>query len=205
MDEGILSNRSQLPVTQLNYGGSADRFSWVTFHLGPLRCSGKVDGGVYPSEMTEHRLSQIEHDIESLENQSPHGSAYFTAHTNTNYYSIGVVPFKNVLVDKNTGLDHTTGRITIQISGVYHFVTTIRQDGASNNAVAISIMHNGKSVCYTYTNDDYHSEEHMLPCAATIEAAAGDTVYVYLHSGQIEDNSSTSPSCTFTGFLITTV
>ena len=36
VDIGILTNMDQLPVTQLNYGDSQDRISWIQYDLGPL-------------------------------------------------------------------------------------------------------------------------------------------------------------------------
>ena len=36
VDVGILTNMDQLPVTQLNYGDSQDRISWIEYNLGPL-------------------------------------------------------------------------------------------------------------------------------------------------------------------------
>ena len=36
IDIGILTNMDQLPVTQLNYGDSQDRISWIEYELGPL-------------------------------------------------------------------------------------------------------------------------------------------------------------------------
>ena len=50
VDEGLLSNKDQLPVTQLNYGDSESRYSWIFYSLGSLRCSGKSPNAMYPSE-----------------------------------------------------------------------------------------------------------------------------------------------------------
>ena len=53
IDDGILSNLDQLPVTQLNYGESDNRFSWILYKLGYLACSGKASTAVYPSELED--------------------------------------------------------------------------------------------------------------------------------------------------------
>ena len=50
VDEGILTAMNQLPVTQLAYGGSLGRFSFVLYKLGYLECIGKSSTAVYPSE-----------------------------------------------------------------------------------------------------------------------------------------------------------
>ena len=52
VDSGLLTNKNQLPVSQLNYGDSAGRYSWIEYELGPLICQGQ--GGLYPSESFEH-------------------------------------------------------------------------------------------------------------------------------------------------------
>ena len=36
VDVGVLTNMDQLPVTQLNYGDSQERVSWIEYELGPL-------------------------------------------------------------------------------------------------------------------------------------------------------------------------
>ena len=52
VDSGLLTNKNELPVSQLNYGDSAGRYSWIEYELGPLICQGQ--GGLYPSESFEH-------------------------------------------------------------------------------------------------------------------------------------------------------
>ena len=47
-DTGILSSRDQLPVTQLAYGDSNHRYSFIHYALGDFVCYGKR--GLYPSE-----------------------------------------------------------------------------------------------------------------------------------------------------------
>ena len=64
VDEGILSNKSQLPVVQLNYGDSLNRFSWIIYKLENLKCYGKANGVIYPSEQNEDRIKNIEDDVE---------------------------------------------------------------------------------------------------------------------------------------------
>jgi len=68
IDEGILTSKEQLPVTQLNYGGSADRFSWILYRLDYLRCSGKAVGAEYPSEHTQNEIHEIEAKIQENTN-----------------------------------------------------------------------------------------------------------------------------------------
>ena len=64
LDTGILSNKTQLPITKLNYGGSGSRFAWILYQIGNLKCHGKADGVLYPSEQTDDRLTKVENDVE---------------------------------------------------------------------------------------------------------------------------------------------
>ena len=70
IDEGILTSKSQLPVTQLNYGGSSNRFSWILYKIEFLECHGKSDDGEYPSERNSNRIDAIETDIVALKSRS---------------------------------------------------------------------------------------------------------------------------------------
>ena len=69
VDEGTLTNKNQLPVMKLNYGGSDGRFSWILYKLENLRCWGKADGVIYPSEHYQTKLQTIENDILENSNQ----------------------------------------------------------------------------------------------------------------------------------------
>ena len=70
VDEGILTNMDQLPITQLNYGGSEERFSWILYKVDYLKCSGKGQGVVYPSELYQNKLETIEAEIDGLSNRA---------------------------------------------------------------------------------------------------------------------------------------
>jgi len=48
IDSGVITSKSQLPITKLLYGDSEKRYSYIKYSLGPLICSGK--NGIYPSE-----------------------------------------------------------------------------------------------------------------------------------------------------------
>lgn len=48
IDDGILTSTSKLPVIKLNYGGSVNLLSKITYNLDALICSGKASH--YPSE-----------------------------------------------------------------------------------------------------------------------------------------------------------
>ena len=58
VDAGVISSKSQLPITKLLYGDSEKRYSWIEYSLGNLVCSGK--SGKYPSE---ERLNQLKDKI----------------------------------------------------------------------------------------------------------------------------------------------
>ena len=69
IDDGTLKNKDQLPVIQLNYGGSGGRFSQIKYKLDNLRCAGKSDLAVYPSERDENILDVIENVIRNNTNE----------------------------------------------------------------------------------------------------------------------------------------
>ena len=50
-DSGILSNKNDLPIMQLNYGAGDGRFSFIAYQLGFLECTGKADVAEYPSDL----------------------------------------------------------------------------------------------------------------------------------------------------------
>ena len=64
-----LTNKDQLPVTQVNYGGSGGRFSWILYKVDYLKCSGKRHGVSYPSEIYQNKLQAIENDIQQNVNE----------------------------------------------------------------------------------------------------------------------------------------
>jgi len=64
IDDGILTSKTQLPVTQLNYGGGGS----ISYEVDFLKCHGKVNGGEYPSERNSNRIAAIEADIEENQN-----------------------------------------------------------------------------------------------------------------------------------------
>ena len=101
VDEGILSNRDHLPVIQLKYGGSRERYSWLVYELGELRCHGKAVDKIYPSEQNAHRLENIETSVKDL-----------TSVTKENTNSIGD------LVENTLELKNVTGEHMQEISGL---------------------------------------------------------------------------------------
>jgi len=58
--------RNTLPVTELHYGGSGERFSWILYELGFLQCNGKAKDAEYPSEIYKNHLEEIDGDIDQL-------------------------------------------------------------------------------------------------------------------------------------------
>ena len=65
----MLSDKNQLPVTQLNYGGSESRYSWIIYKLGHLECYGKAAGAHYPSEELPDRIQALEDDVQENSNE----------------------------------------------------------------------------------------------------------------------------------------
>ena len=69
VDEGTLTNKNQLPVMKLNYGGSDGRFSWILYKVENLKCWGKAGGVRYPSEYYQTKFETIEKDIQENADQ----------------------------------------------------------------------------------------------------------------------------------------
>ena len=66
IDEGVLTSMDQLPVTQLNYGDSQARYSWIYYSLGQLRCYGKSKPYPNEEEITE-MFDDIHENIKDLQ------------------------------------------------------------------------------------------------------------------------------------------
>ena len=64
-----MTNKDQLPVIQLNYGASGGRFSQIKYKLDNLRCAGKADLVVYPSEHDENIIDVIENVMRNNTNE----------------------------------------------------------------------------------------------------------------------------------------
>jgi len=69
VDVGLLTSKTQLPVTKLYYGDSEARYSYIKYDLGNLICSGK--SGSYPSQERDNQLYiQLKGEIGELEAQT---------------------------------------------------------------------------------------------------------------------------------------
>ena len=77
VDSGILTNKSQLPVMKLSYGGSMNRFAWISYKLGFLKFFGRAKNVIYPSEANEHRIKSIESRTKNLEEKVEMTDYYF--------------------------------------------------------------------------------------------------------------------------------
>ena len=53
VDEGVLTNKDQLPVTELAYGGGSGLYSFISYNLGHLECRGKDSIQPYPGEVSD--------------------------------------------------------------------------------------------------------------------------------------------------------
>ena len=52
-DEGVLTNKDQLPVSQVAYGGGSGLYNFILYKLGYLECIGKDSGELYPGEIDD--------------------------------------------------------------------------------------------------------------------------------------------------------
>ena len=227
VDNGILTSKSQLPVTQLNYGGGSNRFSWILYEVDFLKCQGKSDDGEYPSARNSNRIAAIEADIEQNQNKIEENQnnieenqnkieesqnkieenqnnieenqnnieenqnnieenqnkisevAYFTA-TPTAHFSTGgqPIPFPNIVNEQNSGFDGSTGVMTTQIKGLYHFTASIMADSSAQ--LDVYLMHNNNPVHRAYESA---SGYNMVTVTATLPLQIGDSVFVKINSG----------------------
>ena len=51
IDEGVLTDRDQLPVRELAYGNGAGVYNALSYMVGHLECTGKDPKSVYPSKI----------------------------------------------------------------------------------------------------------------------------------------------------------
>ena len=128
-DNGILTSMSQLPVTQLNYGGSSRPISWIEYNLGkmfadylmiskinylillrfwtsfsrPFVCTGKSK--IFPSEI---RSTNFEFMIAANETGIIIQKNY-------------PVKLNQIVYDKTLGYLNPNGTFTAPVDGLYRF------------------------------------------------------------------------------------
>ena len=84
IDEGVLTSMNQLPVTQLNYGDSQARYSWIYYELGQFRCYGKSRPYPNEEEITE-MFDDIHDNIKDLQQRTDK----YDPSTYTRFYAMG--------------------------------------------------------------------------------------------------------------------
>ena len=162
----------QLPVTQLNYGDSQARYSWIYYTLGQFQCYGKSKP--YPNEekITEF-FDDIHENINHLhqwtDKYDPAGYPRFYA-MGDNVAIVGGSGYTPLLYNKldynlgdgfmkETGVFRTpqgkglTVRKTlkyknksISLAGLYEFIFNLKRDCLEENIKITHIMLNDKNV-----------------------------------------------------------
>ena len=82
----------QLPVTKLSYGDDSNRYQWIKYELGHLRCFGKK--GYYPSEgryqpqidTINGNIAYISQDIGEIKIEVIHIGNYSSGFSKQNYF-----------------------------------------------------------------------------------------------------------------------
>ena len=107
IDNGLLSAMDQLPVTQLNFGGGSNRFSWILYKLGFLECNGKAELAQYPSETIDNKIDAVIEDIADLTMTSEvHATSIKTLETTTSNQGASI----NHLQSDVAGLEEKANR-----------------------------------------------------------------------------------------------
>lgn len=119
IDEGVLTSMNQLPVTQLNYGDSQARYSWINYELGQLRCYGK--SRPYPNEEEIIEMFDDIHDnIKDLQQwidkYDPSTYLRFYAMGDNSEFSGGVFPTPLIY----NRIDYNLGNNFMKETGVFH-------------------------------------------------------------------------------------
>lgn len=148
-DLGFLNNMEQIPVSELRYGDSLGRYSWIEYKLGPLVCSGQ--GAIYPSE-------SFEHDFKWKVTKDPEQGNFLNSGSGLN--------FDNVIYDRSRGslsfgdnaINNGTA-FTSPIDGNFKFEVALfltRYDQIGNQysyLFDIAVQVNGKTVDYFQANE----------------------------------------------------
>ena len=119
IDEGVLTSMNQLPVTQLNYGDSQARYSWINYELGQLRCYGK--SRPYPNEEEIIEMFDDIHDnIKDLQQwidkYDPSTYLRFYAMGDNSEFSGGAFPTPLIY----NRIDYNLGNNFMKETGVFH-------------------------------------------------------------------------------------
>ena len=111
VDVGLLTNMDQLPVTQLNYGDSQGRQSWIQYELGQFICSGK--NNFYPSEAESTNFG--------------FKAAFKTSDDNRFVIKNGqYIQFEDVIYDNSLGSFGPSDEIlTAPVTGTYRFTVNL--------------------------------------------------------------------------------
>ena len=125
-DVGILSSRDQLPVTQLAFGDSEHRYSFIHYTLGDLVCYGKR--GLYPSEAD---------NADFLFKASFTGSSYITSG------SKNALDFRNILFGNELGSWNGTAFVA-PVDGIYALTLQITTRSKNRGYRLRALINNGE-------------------------------------------------------------
>ena len=182
VDVGILSSRDQLPVTQLAYGASNHRYSFIRYTLGDLICYGKR--GLYPSEAGDADFlfkASYTGGLVINERKISLSSSFFREYLISG--SKATMMFENILFGNE--LESWTGSSFVApVGGIYAFNLHIVTNYYSRTYRLLALINNGDDgVDWLIENSNqyksYNDVGHHHSFQIERELKVGDTLTIY--------------------------
>jgi len=116
--------------------------------------------------------------------------AYFSGHLTSNYSGIGIVDWDTIHIIKGCIFDTSTGRLTIQLKGIYRVYYTARQLGTDANAIYLRTRVNGVELGAGYGAIYLNSTRDQAGTTVILDLNVNDIVDIYSPgaSGAIASN-----------------
>jgi hypothetical protein len=116
--------------------------------------------------------------------------AYFSGHLTSNYSGIGIVDWDTIHIIKGCIFDTSTGRLTIQVKGIYRVYYTARQLGTDATAIYLRTRVNGVELGVGYGAIYLSSTRDQAGTTVILDLNVNDIVDIYSAgaSGAIASN-----------------
>jgi len=178
----------QLPVTQLNYGDSQARYSWIYYTLGQLRCYGKSKPYPNDEEITEI-FNEIHDNIKNLQKWT----VKYDPSIYPRFYAMGdgseftgvesittAIIYKTIDYNIGNNFINETGVFNAPQAGLYEFIFNLKIACVAEHVSHSHIMHNNKNVsAQTVQKIGSHpSVTHII----TLSLKQNDEVYTSIDS-----------------------
>ena len=130
----VSANISHLPVTILSFGASSSRYSWISYQLGKLMCSGKALDAIYPSEKNTNRLEKVETIVKNLEMVVAQSTDKLSrVAENTTRVLSNIINEMNENTHQIIDVRNRTSRNIVDIEEMYNRTTALEQQSISND------------------------------------------------------------------------